>query len=470
MPCFYTLQEMSDVIQMPLGHSLQEITTAMANISSMDFIEPDLNASLTITPSPTRELEPGELADDEALWQNACNESDTTVEDSFWPSGDVRENLTDPFIIDPSLLVTSDRPEPDWARPFEIQFWWGMPESVVYIWTLTKFTLRIGYDCDVANLTIRVDVEGRDGVSKSMNVTIPGNDSIVDNVFEFFDNDDPIWLPNVGYHITFQSESYGDPSCDYRNVIFPNGTDVPDQNSQRLLLSTAKVDIASFEGSADCDAWYVLCSVIFLCVSVSSLANAIAISEDMRFGYNALCQDENPTNTNADRSFIEKGLFQRHSAFTAVQNHLVSTGSLIVTDDNGDSVTVSNDIEHSTGSVCVDNATSRVFVVGGLDENGNAVDTIQVFQLDADLTGGQLLDGYEYDDGWVSWDSLKLDRGRYAAMCVFYQAPDGREFIIVINGMEGKASERDTWFKGVYPLHSVVCSHKKKIFGTIRIW
>eukprot|EP01084_Bolivina_argentea_P226008 381833_1 len=85
-----------------------------------------------------------------------------------------------------------------------------------------------------------------------------------------------------------------------------------------------------------------------------------------------------------------------------------------------------------------DDDTRRVFAVGGQDNNGNAVDTIEVLQIDT-LQNGTVLTEY----------NLKLDRPRFSCMCYFHKTTTGKEYIMAINGMN-KISDLDDsslWFR-----------------------
>eukprot|EP01084_Bolivina_argentea_P226007 381829_1 len=85
-----------------------------------------------------------------------------------------------------------------------------------------------------------------------------------------------------------------------------------------------------------------------------------------------------------------------------------------------------------------DDATQRVFAVGGQDGKGNAVNTIEVLQIES-LKHGRVLTEY----------SLILDRPRFSCMCYFYKTVTDKEYIIAINGMDKKSHLNDSslWFR-----------------------
>ena len=196
----------------------------------------------------------------------------------------------------------------------------------------------------------------------------------------------------------------------------------------------------------------------------STLGRNVAGSDDMVFGLRALCEISD-TKT---RASIEEGLFRRHSAQTAIQNHLVSTGSLILTDEFGDWSTIDTGgtfPAHSNSCIAIDAATRRVFAVGG-HEAGDAVDTIQVWLFDDDkLDSGEVVDSWRYDVT-VDWSGLKLDKPRYGAMCHFYKVSDTEEFIVVINGMSSTddANKRGNWFKDM----KLISLHERPLFSAER--
>ena len=213
-----------------------------------------------------------------------------------------------------------------------------------------------------------------------------------------------------------------------------------DDIRRRRLLQ--RVSIAQFQAAANPNS----------CV----LGGNIAQSADMEYGIATLCNLRDITK----KESIIQGLFRRHSAQTAITHHLISTGSLYVTDENGDSIKINTNGTFPTANepcIATDPDTLRVFAVGGYDENGDAVDTIEVYQFDDDnLASGEVIASWIYkdefgDDYFADWTELKLDTPRYGAVCVYWKRADNEEYIIVINGMK-KTSDitpRNSWHKDV---------------------